>query len=220
MELELGTNDSHASTPTSKAKGRRSAEDASKTREKIIEAALALFVEAGFNKTSNKDIGSKVGIAHSNIYNHFKSKSEIYAAICVQAEVQQELLVNQALTKSSNPLEFFSTMIDLGYEQFKQNPTLHRFQAKIASELSHNPELIQPIARVLNNAFQDRIVEALKTWQQSGDLAQDIDPEDLAQAYTSAMMGLAITADMTGEKKYLESMQVFKRMLLGSLFSA
>ena len=47
------------------------------TKQKILEASLALFSEKGYKATTVRDIAGKVAIRQGAIYNHFKNKEEI-----------------------------------------------------------------------------------------------------------------------------------------------
>lgn len=51
------------------------------TKDKIIAEALSLFAKNGFKGTSLADIAKAVGIQKPSIYNHFKSKEEIFLTI-------------------------------------------------------------------------------------------------------------------------------------------
>ena len=51
------------------------------TRENIIEESLNLFAIKGYDSVSIRDIAKNVGIKGSSIYNHFKSKDEIFNSI-------------------------------------------------------------------------------------------------------------------------------------------
>jgi AcrR family transcriptional regulator len=50
---------------------------ASSTKEKIMNAAIRLFSEKGYDLVSMRDIAQEVGIKASSIYNHFPSKRDI-----------------------------------------------------------------------------------------------------------------------------------------------
>lgn len=51
------------------------------TKERITEEALQLFAEKGYKGTSVKNIADAVGIKDASLYNHFKSKQEIFDSI-------------------------------------------------------------------------------------------------------------------------------------------
>jgi len=47
------------------------------TRDKIVNAAIRLFSDKGYSKTSVRDIAKEVGIKPASLYSHFQSKEEI-----------------------------------------------------------------------------------------------------------------------------------------------
>lgn len=55
--------------------------NAKQTKENIIAAAVQLFMEKGFEKTSMMDIANTLGISKGGIYHHFKSKEAIIHAV-------------------------------------------------------------------------------------------------------------------------------------------
>lgn len=48
------------------------------TKEKILNSALDLFSENGYNSVTVRDIAAKVGIKASSLYNHFENKQSIF----------------------------------------------------------------------------------------------------------------------------------------------
>ena len=51
------------------------------TRLAIEDAAIILFMEKGYHATSMRQIAEGADLALGGIYNHFKSKDEIFEAI-------------------------------------------------------------------------------------------------------------------------------------------
>lgn len=51
------------------------------TRDKILAAAHALFLERGYHGTSMRQIAQCAGVALGGIYNHFASKEEIFLSV-------------------------------------------------------------------------------------------------------------------------------------------
>ena len=60
------------------------------TKERIVEEALTLFSEYGYQGTSVKNIADAVGIKDSSLYKHFKSKKEIFDTIVKEMSVRME----------------------------------------------------------------------------------------------------------------------------------
>ena len=52
-----------------------------RTRNQIEDAAIELFMEHGYHATSMRQIAEHANMALGGIYNHFKSKDEIFEAI-------------------------------------------------------------------------------------------------------------------------------------------
>lgn len=48
------------------------------TREKILDVALELFVEQGYDKTSLRDISERLGITKAALYYYFERKEDIF----------------------------------------------------------------------------------------------------------------------------------------------
>jgi AcrR family transcriptional regulator len=54
---------------------------ASGTRERILEAALDLFSEQGFDKTSLRQVAERVGVTKAGLYYHFPSKEDLLSSL-------------------------------------------------------------------------------------------------------------------------------------------
>jgi AcrR family transcriptional regulator len=72
--------------PTEQRGGRRSRsteapQDGTSTRERILDVALDLFVEQGYDKTSLREIAEKMGFTKAALYYHFASKDDILLAL-------------------------------------------------------------------------------------------------------------------------------------------
>jgi len=54
------------------------------TRERLLDAALALFARQGFHATTVREIGAAVGVRDSAIYAHFPGKQAVYDALMAE----------------------------------------------------------------------------------------------------------------------------------------
>jgi AcrR family transcriptional regulator len=51
------------------------------TRQRILDVALDLFVEQGYEKTSLREIAERVGVTKAALYYHFQSKEDIVTTL-------------------------------------------------------------------------------------------------------------------------------------------
>ena len=86
-------------------------------RQQILDAAVRLFYEVGFEAASLRDLASRVGINKATIYHYFESKEEILSHII--GEVGQALLhgVVDASRGPGDPVQVLEAMVrfQIGY---------------------------------------------------------------------------------------------------------
>lgn len=63
------------------------------TKENIMYQALTLFSDKGYDGVSMRDIASKVGIKAASLYNHFKSKEDIFNSIIEEMSKRYEEMI-------------------------------------------------------------------------------------------------------------------------------
>ena len=63
------------------ADGAGDAEGEKNTRERILDIALDLFTEQGYDKTSLREIAERLGFSKAAVYYHFASKGDILLAL-------------------------------------------------------------------------------------------------------------------------------------------
>ena len=64
--------------------------DGQRTRQAILDAALALFAEKGFFGTSLRDVAAAVGVRESALYNYFKNKEALFEALIVAHKQERD----------------------------------------------------------------------------------------------------------------------------------
>ena len=62
------------------------------TRLAIEDAAISLFMEQGYHATSMRQIAERADLALGGIYNHFKSKDEIFEAVILDKHPYKKIL--------------------------------------------------------------------------------------------------------------------------------
>lgn len=74
---------------------RRTKEEAQATRESVLRAALDLFSEKGYSRTTLKDIAKSIGMTRGAVYWHFENKEALLAAMIDYVHKYKEALVEE-----------------------------------------------------------------------------------------------------------------------------
>lgn len=69
------------------------------TKQKIHNAALALFACHGYEAVSIRDICGQVGIKESTVYYHYKSKRDIYDELLLEVQAHMEAMRTRFLAR-------------------------------------------------------------------------------------------------------------------------
>jgi AcrR family transcriptional regulator len=65
------------------------------TRQRILDVAVELFAEVGYDKASIRELGSRLGITSAALYYHFASKQEILTALTEEVLVAVDELAER-----------------------------------------------------------------------------------------------------------------------------
>jgi AcrR family transcriptional regulator len=110
---------------------------AEETRERIVDAALKLFREKGFDEATMRDIAAEAGVATGAAYYYFRSKEELVMAFYVRTAEEARTLLPPALQRSSDLRKRLRTVIDLKLSQFADHRRLLIALVRIGIDPAH-----------------------------------------------------------------------------------
>lgn len=93
-----------------------------RTRQSIEEAAYELFLEQGYSATSMRQIAERAGIALGGIYNHFKSKDEIFQELIIDQHPYLKILPIIQNAPGDTTEEFIRNSAQAVQEELGSNP--------------------------------------------------------------------------------------------------
>jgi len=169
------------------------------TREKIMNAAIDLFSESGYDKVSMRDIAKMVGINVSSIYNHFSSKNSILEYILEDFTVHNSGVFNDQMASAFSKLQKNPTTdgimscLQLSFPEGEEEHFLKVLYV-ILQEQHRNPTIRKYIAGnfLTNEGYIRTVFDILK---ELGAIRKDADPDfwmkissSLFYAFASRMM--------------------------------
>ncbi len=107
------------------------------TRSRIVETALRLFSEFGFEKTTMRAVAQEAGLSPGAAYYYFGSKEELVLAF-YQATAYDAEVVNPGLISGTKDFKNrFKAILLFKFEQLDEHRHLIRILARHAADFSH-----------------------------------------------------------------------------------
>jgi AcrR family transcriptional regulator len=110
---------------------------AEETRERIVDAALKLFRERGFDETTMRDIAAAAGVATGAAYYYFRSKEELVMAFYVRTADEARDLIPAQLAHTRELGRRIRDIIDTKLDQFAQHRRLMVALVRIGIDPRH-----------------------------------------------------------------------------------
>lgn len=178
---------------------KREVKPASERRKEILDAAVALFSEKGFNETTVQDIAAKSGVATGTVYLYFPSKDHILLALHQKmggtmldqiTEVVSSLLERQSRGEGVDFKEGVDMVIDASVNLLRDNFDLCSvvFQFAPASKMAHEilkaeSEFVQGLGRLLEAGVAAGLIHTDDPEMTAYIVETTIDPLQAALAY-------------------------------------
>src|SRR3954453_21480393 len=82
-------------------------------RASIVQAAIRLFAEKGFRGTTTRELAAAVGVSEPILYEHFRTKRDLYAAIIETAARSGEDVIEALRRKYADKNDDFGFFEEL-----------------------------------------------------------------------------------------------------------
>ncbi|MBL8002965.1 MAG: TetR/AcrR family transcriptional regulator [Flavobacteriales bacterium] len=157
-------------------------------KRRILDAARALFLEHGFERTSMRMIADRIGYSATTIYLHFKDKAAIFLALHSEAFQQMGVRMN-ALADVGDPLERLKAMGRVYIRFAVENPGLYDLMFIMEAPMDALQDCASPIWQEGQGVF-DGLKATVAQCMAMGQLPKG-DPEVMSFTIWSTVHGMA-----------------------------
>lgn len=183
------------------------------TRERILDIALELFTERGYEKTSLRDISERLGTTKAALYYHFKSKADILLELHLRLHTVGERLLDEfeALPDGTARTEAVPQLLDAfitAADEHVDLMRLHQRNQNALAELDHSED---------HQAANDEIEGRLRRLLASSDLSPAVRVRITCAvgAIMGGLLGDGIADDVPHDEKV-----ALVRTVVGDIFRA
>ncbi len=106
-------------------------------RAAIMRAAVRLFAERGFRGTTTRALADAVGVTEPVLYEHFRSKHDLYAAIVEEKSrggSERAMALLQPYAEARDDRGFFTRLGEFILERYREDPAFVRLLLFVALE--------------------------------------------------------------------------------------
>jgi AcrR family transcriptional regulator len=150
--------------------------DSHETRRRLIEAAMQLFSNVGYDATTTKMIAKKAKVNEALIHRYFESKNGLLIALFIN------MSANEAQDAPDYP--FAKTLDDELYNFMIKRLEIARLKHKemrlIISRAIVDPKLAETMAKQICRGGMPGLMERLQYWKDKGEIRSDIEIEGMS----------------------------------------
>ncbi|MGC2670003.1 MAG: TetR/AcrR family transcriptional regulator [Candidatus Nitrosopolaris sp.] len=157
-------------------------------REKIIKAAIDSFSKYGFDRARMDDVARTANLSKGTIYLHFKSKEDLFYAICENNLAEAKRQISTMFAKK----EDLVSEIERFYDVFRNKKTANeRVFFETIAESARNAELRKALYKQRMNIFETAI-GWVNLQIERGFFRKNIDANAIAVGLVSLYDGLTV----------------------------
>ncbi|KMP99225.1 MULTISPECIES: TetR/AcrR family transcriptional regulator [Bacillus cereus group] len=181
-----------------------------RTREfdenQVLDAAMQLFWEKGYEATSLSDLTSRMGIQRPSIYSTFGDKKELFEAALRRYTMSRASDIRNKLQSHSSVKESFSIFFaDVVNEEYAGDLSKGCFCINTMVELAPHDERFEILTREHQMYLAVIFQETIERGIQSGELEGNTDAKSLAQALIVALIGLTVMMKSRPQRTFVDN---------------
>lgn len=196
---------------------RKCKEDAEKTRQAVLEAALDVFCEKGYAKATFDEIAARAGFTKGAVYWYFRNKADLVSALIVEY-VQRKRAEMMPLYPTGKTLDDLLEYFVLWAEVGRKDLRFAKFNRFVLCQMEWSEAVIDRVdkgLKIIKYYHLEKINEVLVNLKAKGELKDGLDIEMVQYIIMSNYMGILFSSL---SKRYSFDMVAMVKTGLGLLF--
>ena len=172
---------------------RRTKEEAEQTRKDIALAALEVFCEKGYSKTTFDEIAKRINLTKGAVYWHFRNKADILTAIIRKAFEITRKEIEQRIPNKVDSIRVIQQYLKEEIALIKKSKIFHQFLFFVIYQMEWSEAILNKVSseiKDIENFNGDFIKQALINAKESGEISADIDIEETRIMITCLWQGI------------------------------
>lgn len=173
---------------------KRTKEEAQQTRQKILDVALTIFSQTGYEAARLNDIAKNANVTRGAIYHHFENKAGLFMALVEDASATGNKAIESAVAEGGSFIEIMTRILIYSMELLEDDRRFREIMALTLFKTGDSAELADYKDAKMQASVQT--VEGIAGFFQmglaQGELRADIEPTTVARAFLAYQNGLSM----------------------------
>lgn len=156
-------------------------------REQILDAALDLFARNGYDRTSFREVARATGLSQAGLLHHFSSKEALFVEVLRRRDSRNEER-HDANRGHPKTVDGLVSIVRHNAEE----PGLVRLYVAMSAESTDADSAAREFFVERYRGLVENLAADVRHRQETGELADDLDPEVVASLLIAAADGLQI----------------------------
>ena len=169
--------------------------------EEVLNKALAIFWQKGYNGTSMQDLVEGLGISRSSMYDTYTDKYTLFVKSLERYRQQTAAEMLQMIKQAASPKdvikEIFQTVI---HESLFDKMPRGCFMVNTCVETAPHDEVVAKIVQDNIKDYEAAFYEAIKKGQAMGEISNRNDAKALARSIINTINGIRVAARSGADK--------------------
>jgi len=171
---------------------RRTKEEAEETRENVLYAALDVFAEKGYSRTTFVDIAKRIGMTKGAVYWHFKDKQSLLAALIQEIHDREHAVIAEK-TGEATTLDGLKAYLVTRVRIVTEDEFYRKFAFFMLMQMEWSVDVIAAVRdklmSVRTEPFED-FDQILTEVRRRGELREDLDIKIVKHMLKGMWLGL------------------------------
>jgi AcrR family transcriptional regulator len=185
-------------------------------RQRIVDAAVGVFGELGYERATVQDVVRASGLSVGAVYSYFRSKEELFVVACACEMEEQKAQLRLRMAELGPLPDRLRAAVDFAVASAMEDGYERSFRAHSWTHAAESPELRQ----ILRDRHTEMVAFSRLVLQEAlvrGELPAWIDADRIASAFVTLIDGFVVrtveAADLSTEEARREAYSLLELLL-------
>ncbi len=175
---------------------RKSKEEAEKTRQAVIDAALDVFSEKGYAKATFDEIAARAGFTKGAVYWYFRNKADLVVALIGEYMERKRLELMPSIPEGDT-LDDLLDYFTLWAKVLREDMRFSKFNRFIICQMEWSEGVVDRVRKGLatqKDWHLEKINQVLVKSRESGELKENLDLDLVREIIRSTYVGIVFSS--------------------------